>query len=73
LVCAELGLSARGFAAGAGGAPGCALGGAGGAAAAGGVEYSAEGVEALNKFLEAYVSAVSDVKAKLVHQVLKKP
>ena len=71
LVCAELGLSARGLAAGAAGAGGTP-GGAGGAAAAGGGEYSAEGVEALNKFLEAYVSAVSDVKAKLVHQVMKK-
>lgn len=33
------------------------------------LEYSPAGVEALNRFLEAYVGAVSDVQSKLVHQV----
>jgi len=41
----------------------------GGGESAGRLEYSPAGVEALNKFLEAYVGAVSDVQAKLVHQV----
>lgn len=33
------------------------------------LEYSPAGVEALNRFLEAYVGAVSDVQSKLVRQV----